>query len=164
MNTITKFFLVFCFFTAINLNAQQAESFSFEKQASINLSELPPSWHAKVFSLEAPFPGSDSYRNYIHQLKRLRYGDRTISSGTLKTDKKTSADNPVYETGFDANYFGGIPNDNDIAISNGGMVVSVSNSEMFVYDELGTELLNVALEDFSGNSHCTYTSWCLVEK
>ncbi len=158
MHIITKFFMVAGLFMATNSFAQQQDNFSYEKAASINLSELPPSWHPKVFSIEAPYPGSDSYRNYLHQLKLLRYGDRNISTVANK-EKKVAASNPIYDLGFNANFYGGRPNDNDIAISNDGKVVSVSNSELFVYDDLGNELIEVALSDFADSLSLTAHSY-----
>lgn len=150
MRALTKYFtLVLVLLSYHALDAQNSEVFNFDKVASVNLSDFPASWHAKVYSVEAPYPGSDSYRNYIHQLKRLQYEDRVVPQGAAKSVKATNASKPINTLGFEANFFGGIPNDNDIAVSNDGMLVSVSNSDMFVYNENGVKLLDIGLDAFA---------------
>ena len=130
--------------------AQTLERFEVQKRGTYTFEDLTPSWHANIFSREAPYPGSDTYRNYIHQLKQLRYSDES-STGvkTIKTSKKINNQQAIYSLGFEGNLFGGIPNDNDIAISNEGIIVSVSNSDMYVYDESGVVLLDVGLDEFA---------------
>ena len=130
--------------------AQTLERFEVQKRGTYTFEDLTPSWHANIFSREAPYPGSDTYRNYIHQLKQLRYSDES-STGvkTIKTSKKINNQQAIYSLGFEGNLFGGIPNDNDIAISNEGIIVSVSNSDMYVYDESGAVLLDVGLDEFA---------------
>lgn len=131
-------------------NAQETETFEFEKIGTFVFEDLAPSWHANVYGKEAPYPGSDSYRNFIHQIKQLRFGDASLrEEPSPKSLKATNSDVAIYSLGFQGNTFGGIPNDNDIAISNEGIVVSVSNSDMFVYDESGMALLDVGLDEFA---------------
>ncbi len=131
-------------------NAQETETFEFEKIGTFVFEDLAPSWHANVYGKEAPYPGSDSYRNFIHQIKQLRFGDASLrEEPSPKSIKATNSDVAIYSLGFQGNTFGGIPNDNDIAISNEGIVVSVSNSDMFVYDESGMALLDVGLDEFA---------------
>lgn len=143
--------------------AQQSTSFQIDKTKTIKVSEIDDSWHAKVFSLEAPYPGSDSYRNYIHQLKQLKFGNtNTIETTSIANSNKTGKTNsnqlPILNTGFSANRFGGIPNDNDIAVSNDGFVVSVCNSDVYIYDKNGVELEKFALSDFSDSLNLTATN------
>ncbi|MBL6875781.1 MAG: T9SS type A sorting domain-containing protein [Chitinophagales bacterium] len=145
---------ILCLLIALSFNkytqAQTIERFEVQKRGSYTFEDLTPSWHANIFSREAPYPGSDSYRNYIHQLKQLRYSDESSSAvKTIKTRKKTNNEQAIYSLGFEGNFFGGIPNDNDIAISNEGIIVSVSNSDMYVYDESGVTLLDVGLDEFA---------------
>ena len=145
---------ILCLLIALSFNkytqAQTIERFEVQKRGTYTFEDLTPSWHANIFSREAPYPGSDSYRNYIHQLKQLRYSDEFSSAvKTIKTRKKTNNEQAIYSLGFEGNFFGGIPNDNDIAISNEGIIVSVSNSDMYVYDESGVSLLDVGLDEFA---------------
>ncbi len=145
---------ILCLLIALSFNkytqAQTIERFEVQKRGTYTFEDLTPSWHANIFSREAPYPGSDSYRNYIHQLKQLRYSDESSSAvKTIKTSKKINNEQAIYSLGFEGNLFGGIPNDNDIAISNEGIIVSVSNSDMYVYDESGVVLLDVGLDEFA---------------
>lgn len=162
MQIPNKIKLVFISLLTLNLAfAQKQETFVFEKRGTLVFGDMPRSWHANVYSKEAPYPGSDSYRNYIHQLKQLRYGNQlnTPAPSNVKSVKQTNSEQAIYSLGFEGNFFGGIPNDNDIAISNDGKIVSVSNSDMFVFDETGTTLFDMALADFAdslgllGNSY-----------
>jgi hypothetical protein len=148
-------YLVSVFFLAVHLlchsglQAQTQTRFEIEKSATINVSELSSSFHAEIYNLEAPYPGSDSYRNYIHQLKALRFDNFQPNISSRKAVKSTNSETPNYDLGFNGNLFGGIPNDNDMAVSNGGKIVSVSNSDIYVYEEDGAQLLKRSLEDFA---------------
>ncbi len=50
-----------------------------------------------------------------------------------------AAANPVIDTGWLANV-GGVPLDNDIAVSNSGMIISAVNTNIYVYDTIGNRL------------------------
>jgi hypothetical protein len=131
-------------------SAQNVESFEQSSLKTINFSNLQSTFTAKVYSIEAPYPGSDTYRNYLHQLKSLRYSNLNSQKSQTKSSKKvTTNQEPIAELGFQGNAFGGIPNDNDIAISNGGQVVSVSNTDVYIYEEDGTLLLNFDLANLA---------------
>jgi hypothetical protein len=62
----------------------------------------------------------------------------------IPQQKKTrgSAPNPVVIKGIQGNTSSSVPNDNDIAVSNNGTVVSVVNSNMSVYNDTGKLLVN----------------------
>lgn len=53
-----------------------------------------------------------------------------------------AAPNPIVVKGIQGNLANSVPNDNDIAVSNAGKVVSVVNSNMSVFDDTGKVLLN----------------------
>lgn len=133
----------------LNVLAQNSLDFQIEPIRKLSLSEFSESWHPALYSIERTFPGSDSYRNYLHQLKLLRFSQGSQQAIPAYSTKKTSALDPIYSSGFVANPFGGIPNDNDLAISNDGFIVSVCNSDMYVYDEQGNALFDLALEDLA---------------
>lgn len=139
--------------------AQNTTNYTYAKQNTINLSQQGTAWQAKLYATEAVFPGSDSYRAYIHQLKRLKYDNVERGGTSTPQHKSATATQPLNTLGFKANNFGGIPNDNDLAVSNNGKIVSVSNSTMNVYDESGTELLVVDLQDFADSLALTGHSY-----
>lgn len=133
----------------LNVFAQNSIDFQIEPIRNVRMSEFSESWHPVLYSIERTFPGSDTYRNYLHQLKLLRFPLSIQEVSPESQTKKTAASDPIYASGFVANPFGGIPNDNDLAISNDGYMVSVCNSDMYVYDEQGNSLFDLALEDLA---------------
>lgn len=157
---LQRLVVVLCLFVAHLGMSQTSHSFTYEALGSVNLQSFAPSFHTNVFSHEAPYPGSDSYRNYIHQLKQEYFGQaRTLTSSSEKSIVATNSEQPIYALGFEGNRYGGIPNDNDIAISNDGIIVSVSNSDMFVFDEDGNNLYDVGLEDLADSVGLTADSY-----
>ncbi|MEZ4977795.1 MAG: hypothetical protein R2772_00695 [Chitinophagales bacterium] len=132
-----------------NVVAQNSIDFQIEAIAKVQLNSYANAWHPHLYATERAFPGSDSYRNYLHQLKLLRFSSLSSMPESLSSTKKTTAADPIYASGFVANPFGGIPNDNDLAISNDGLIVSVCNSDMYVYDEQANLLFDLALEDLA---------------
>lgn len=120
--------------------------FTIAPIGSMTPSKVPSDWSTFVYNLEAPFPGTESYRNFLEQQKqRIPPPNRNIGSA-----KKSASDEPIVTKGFVANPFGGIPNDNDMAISNDGFIVSVCNSIVNIYHEDSITLLNqVSLNAFA---------------
>ena len=74
-------------------------------------------------------------------------------------NQKTTLGTPTIGVNFQGNYGGGRPSDNTIAISNGGMIVSLENSNLAYYTESGTYLNSMSLVDFY-NSPTLSTSLC----
>jgi len=72
------------------------------------------------------------------QLKRAQaLAERNNSFSSSKTTG--AAANPIIDTGWLANV-GSVPLDNDIAVSNSGMIISAVNTNIYVYDTIGTRL------------------------
>lgn len=152
--------LLFSILAILNFSYSQNEHFfNYAKQNTINLSQQGAAWQANVFSTEAIYPGSNSYKAFLQQLKMLKYEGVARGGTENQTFKKNTTETPINSYGFKANNFGGIPNDNDLAISNGGMIVSVTNSSLNVYDESGTELLIVDLQNFADSLALTGHSY-----
>lgn len=81
-----------------------------------------------------PHPGG--MRDEIkHKLHKMRVERGLYASQPMVNNV------PVLDRNFKGNNTLGTPNDNSLAISNGGMVVSVVNSNIRVYDTLGNQLL-----------------------
>lgn len=62
--------------------------------------------------------------------------------------QKAGDELPSADTGFTASNPSGIPNDNNMAISNDGIIVSVANSRIGIYDTNGTQLSAKRLNAF----------------
>lgn len=97
--------------------------------------------------LEAPYPGGIGFRSYlrqlkdsIHQLPRLTPRKRAQSTAPL----------PILDAQFEGNeYNGSAPNDNHIAISKEGLIISVINTNIFMYDTKTDSLVFVqSLQQF----------------
>ncbi len=111
--------------------------FSFE--------ETDNSFSPSVLTIkQAPKPGTPfGYRKAFLDAKRQKHIYRPTPN-TFRKAGTSVAPSVVFQTlGNNQN---GTPNDNDIAISNGGFVVSVLNSNMRVIDETGKILKNFTLK------------------
>ena len=117
------------------LNAQttynESEIMRLPLKGELKINERTEDWSSFVYNLESPFPGSNSAKNFLMQQKAL------IPQGVYINKKSTNGDSdePILQSSYRANPFNGIPNDNDMAISNDGMIVSVSNSVLYIYHE-----------------------------
>lgn len=93
---------------------------------------------------QAPKPGTMfSHRKALLDAKRQKH----IFKPTKNTLRKSgTASTPIISFQTLGNNQNGTPNDNDLAVSNGGIVVSVLNSNMRVIDETGKILKNFTLK------------------
>lgn len=78
-------------------------------------------------------------KKYVQEQRALARAQRGSNNASFKT--LGLAPNPIVDTGWLANVSSGIPMDNDIAISNNGIIISAVNSNIYVYDTLGNRLL-----------------------
>ena len=93
----------------------------------------------------------DSIKGYKTQLKR-----QTLANGQSSISKKQSASNPIIGTNFEGNWSVlAHPPDNNIAISNGGEIVSVNNDGVEYYDESGNLLFVEDWSDFINDNSLT---------
>lgn len=93
---------------------------------------------------QAPKPASPfKHRKALLDTKRQSHTHRTVKTTPRKTG---AASAPVVAYQTIGNNQNGTPNDNDLAISNDGFVVSVLNSNMRVIDETGKILKNFTLK------------------
>lgn len=103
-----------------------------------------PDFEVELIHLEAPTPDGDSYKAFLMKQKiesRKRFPLTDVATPTPK--KKTNAQ-PVVGEGFPMtlrlplgnviDYSGGIPNDNTLAVSNGGLLLAAVNSVIWGYD------------------------------
>ena len=96
-------------------------------------SEIIQDWMPHLQNLEMPKPGTEKAN--LHQLKReieKLYPRKTlIKSGKINEQSPPS---PILQRNFVANNPNGIPNDNSMAISNDGILISAVNSILYIYD------------------------------
>lgn len=97
---------------------------------------------------EMPAPGDGSYRSWLVQLKDSLYNDYQPAGRVASTDGEVAP--PKVLAGFEGNLSGfSVPNDNDVAISVDGAIVSVINSNLHVYNTEGTLLSDVSLGEIA---------------
>ena len=109
-------------------------------------------WETNVLTIqEQPKPASD-YGNKKELLNELRKQKQLQkNSSTKNASRGANPPAPVMLNNFTANNAQGTPNDNHIAISNGGKIVSVVNTNLRIYDEAGTQLQFKSLSSFANS-------------
>jgi hypothetical protein len=121
--------------------AQQAsvKKMSIAKGATIIMSEEREDWEINLQHLEAPKPGISGLRAEL-QRKKLEIMER-YPANTSSIPRTAAGTEPTVGSNFEGNSFGGVPNDNDMAISNDSMIVSVTNSRIHMYNSVTEEQL-----------------------
>ncbi|MCB9232062.1 MAG: T9SS type A sorting domain-containing protein [Bacteroidia bacterium] len=133
--------------------AQQPEQVALPriaKTATVNVSQLGPDYFPQMVNLEAPFPGGSSYRSWLLSRKEEIFANYQPQPGASHKTQGT-APKPTQGTNFVGNsYAQSVPNDNDCAISDDGMLVSVINTNIFMYDAPNSNNVKiVSLANFS---------------
>ena len=120
---------------------QQAtiKNLTIAKGATVVMSENAEDWEITLQHIEAPTPGVSGGRAQL-QLKKQEIVAR-YPVNTSSAPRATTGSKPTIGTNFEGNSFSGIPNDNDLAISNNGTIVSVTNSRLHIYNSITEEQL-----------------------
>lgn len=119
---------------------------------SISPSNITQIWNANLQNIEAPAPGGTDYQSFLLELKEHVKASGKGATTVLNGTNKSAADMPILGKNFRANNPGGSPNDNDMAISNDGKLISVINSNISMYDVVGDSLLfTSSLSDFASS-------------
>lgn len=149
-----KFLLLAVIAFGLTADAQDAMNFEIAPLGTVNPSEVKVDRNTNIQHIEAPYPGTDPYRVYLSELKSRilqRQQNTWPSSVSNKTDG--IGDPPTVGQNFQGNEFEGVPNDNDMAISNDGKLVSVTNSMIYIFDVVqDTLLLAISLEAFTDST------------
>lgn len=99
---------------------------------------------------EQPKPASD-YGNKKQLLKQMRLQKQPAAAHESYDSRAAMPPAPIMLNNFTANNAQGTPNDNHIAISNAGKIVSVVNTNFKVYDESGVQLQSKSLSSFASS-------------
>ncbi|MFN3940317.1 MAG: hypothetical protein ACK4IY_07000, partial [Chitinophagales bacterium] len=102
-----------------------------------------------LYSMEMPAPGAETYRSYLLDLKEKLYTNKTYLGYThFKSD--AAAPVPEVLSAFEGNPMGvSVPNDNDLAISNDGIIISVINTSIYMFDQSGNTLKSLSLSSMA---------------
>lgn len=131
--------------TTLALHAQvevQSQSFTIERVTDFNPRSTPPSFSARIISLEAP--DAMSHKGFINAQKVKGAAlypavESSVSSFKSTTPQPsigwTSDMYRVYPSvGITAPLYGGIPNDNTLAYSKDGIMLAAVNTFLWAYD------------------------------
>jgi len=119
-----------------SLNAQQYSVLSEKYSPAAVVDPLLVSGGLSISlqNLEMPGPGSTGQRAELAALKST-LKDRYPTRYSSTSNQRGGSQQPVVGANFEGNLMGGsVPNDNDIAISDDGYVVSVINTNIYMYD------------------------------
>ncbi|MEI6509284.1 MAG: T9SS type A sorting domain-containing protein [Bacteroidota bacterium] len=145
------------FFSAILSFAQQngltysTTTFNIPLAATFDMSEKTIDFDPKLLLVKAAFPSPiNEVKQKKIQLDSLRniYLSKQIKNSN-PFYQKTAAATPTLSTNFIGNVTQGTPNDNDIAVSNGGKIISVANTNLFMYNDSGTTVGSKNLATFA---------------
>lgn len=146
---------VFTLSLACTYAAAQDVSFSSKKiivpkAATIDLATEPGGYEPSLQNLEMPKPGTNSSRAKLMELKKEMREKYPLKHAFAKMDS-LAVPTPVLGTNFEGNFAGSsVPNDNDMAISNDGKIVSVINTNIYMFDgDQDTFLMQKALATFA---------------
>ncbi len=151
MKNIAVFYFLLIAFTAVAQNKLSYSTLEIiaEPAAVVNPSdESLPDFGPKLQLIKSAFPAP---LTLLSKNKHLVDALREQKARSIKTASfgKNSAPIPSVVGAFDGNITQGTPNDNDIAISDSGMIVSVVNQNLFMYNQQGALLKAPTLSFFS---------------
>lgn len=111
---------------------------------TVDPSSFVPDYNAQIRGQEMPNPDGDSYKDFLMRQKIESRKQYPLKPGVSTNKTNSFADRPiigrqtptyrVLPNGNVVNVNAGIPNDNSMAISNDGILVSGFNSSIWAYD------------------------------
>ena len=126
------FLFLFACLTYHFMSGQDSRKIQIPLGGEVIVSEIENDYHPQLRRLEAPSPGGEGYRSYLEQVKAQLPQLRPVDPGAAGARTAGGAGNPILGLNFNGNnYIDGVPNDNDMAISNDSQIVSVINSNIF---------------------------------
>lgn len=156
-----KYILILSFsFFALALFSQHVTFNTIEATAKyagkVNLAEQTQNedWKVNLVNLEMPVPGGGSYRAFLQEqreIQRERYPLRKASNDKIKSG---GIEPPLIGQMFEGNEQGnGVPNDNSLAVSNDGILISTINSTIWMYDlnNAGELIYSASFNSFTNN-------------
>jgi hypothetical protein len=137
------FFYILCIFFYLQVNAQyQQHKYSISFSTTINVSGISEDWSPSIQNLEMPKPGTHSNRAELMAIKEINEQRFPRKKENSLHTEKSGINAPGVMKNFNGNaYNSRVPNDNDIAISNNGHLISVINSTIYIYDVTQDSLL-----------------------
>ena len=138
------FFIFGLVLFGFEVNAQTKTNGVSAPPTTINIGDSSiPDFHPSLISIDRhPIPSAE-YRDKKDSLYRKRIA-RVHSKNKKKSSEGIDYVPNILKT-YEGNLPTGVPSDNDIAVSDNGIVISAVNSNLYFYDDTGKLLLNRSL-------------------
>ncbi|MDA9261797.1 T9SS type A sorting domain-containing protein [Flavobacteriales bacterium] len=160
---MNKTLLVFLFlFLGSYTFSQTKTTYTITKKGEVNVKEsLANDLKVKLSNLEPPSPDGNSTKSYLLRRKNAIQEKYPQSSSRSGSRSVTIDDTLTVGKSFISNISSaGQPNDNSMAISNDGIVVSAFNSAVFIRDtEIDSTLGEISLSTFSAQIGMNYDNF-----
>jgi len=135
-----------CLFLCLSLSAQnqfESTNFIIPLAEQSKLVKEGPDFFPKIENLESPHPGGNGYRDYLASIK-----SNIKRIPQINNFKSADIAAPDSLLGYRGNFEAGTPNDNDMAISNDGWLVSVVNSTVLTVKYVEDTLIPTQILDY----------------
>ena len=138
----------------INIKAQSSYQSITTKTplaAVINMSDKDEDFDPKLMLIKAANPLPATTYNLNKQMLDAKHFEsmQNYNGKSVNALNKTAVPQPVQLKGFKANITQGTPNDNDIAVSNAGIICSVVNTNMNILNDTGKVLSSRTLSSIA---------------
>lgn len=129
----------------LNSNSQTKTQGSSSTPINVNFSDSTiPDYNPNLHSIDKqPIPASE-YGDKKEQLHKQRL-EILSKTGQKKNSNGSNVVNPEILKAYEGNIANGSPSDNDIAVSDSGIVISALNTNISIYNDTGKLLLNKSL-------------------
>ncbi len=140
----------------------KSKAVTIKRSAIVDLSKIENDFFPVLQKLEAPSPNGESYRSYLANVKEKRKNEPLKNLPNAHKAVLGEQPQPIIASGFESNIApAGRPNDNDMAISDDGWLISVINSNIHIenIDEVNGEITQISLTYFAealGNYNQAY--------
>lgn len=115
-------------------NAQfKQHHFQVPLAATVNIENIQEDWAPSLQNLEMPKPGTHNSRAELMRIKEEN--EKRFPRKNIPSSNRSGINPPGIMRNFIGNpYNNRVPNDNDLAISNDGQLISVINSTIYIFD------------------------------
>ncbi len=147
-----------------SVSAQTVQTVQASKLGTIDVTKHQEEWNVNLQNMEMPSPGGDSEKARLLQLKAnqsLKYPRKFVPSRKSISEKNLGDSVFTSILGMAGNsYNNRVPNDNTLAISNEGILVSCINSKYMFYDtEADTLMKTGSLNNFIADFHISVNKY-----
>lgn len=139
----------------VDINPIKSEILIQELSDNIVIKENKTKWNRKLINFDKKHELPDIIKELVHNQTELKLKNKKDYYPD-EHELKSINNSPVIGMNFEGNWFDGtIPPDNSMAISNGGYIVTVINSNIEYYNTSGTLLYTSSFDDFFNDPSLT---------